>query len=159
MVVRQRWSAAVLAAILGVMLLGAAPVAGTTVGTTEGCTPGYWKNHVASWQEYSASGLVTSAFSGAGGTGYASWTLLQALQGGGGPGVAGAQQILLRAATAALLNASYDPLLYPWQRAGSTFRPPLVASVNAALGSNNRSQILALASWLDADNNLGCPLN
>jgi hypothetical protein len=39
------------------------------------------------------------------------------------------------------------------------FRPPLVASVNEALATDDRSTILALAGWLDADNNLGCPLN
>jgi hypothetical protein len=60
---------------------------------------------------------------------------------------------------AALLNASHDPLAFPWQRAGSAFRAPLIASVNDALASDDRSAILALAGWLDADNNLGCPLD
>jgi hypothetical protein len=35
----------------------------------------------------------------------------------------------------------------------------VIAQVNAALASNNRSTMLALAAQLDADNNSGCPLN
>jgi hypothetical protein len=35
----------------------------------------------------------------------------------------------------------------------------VIADVNAALASNDRSTMLALTSELDADNNLGCPLN
>jgi hypothetical protein len=35
----------------------------------------------------------------------------------------------------------------------------LVATVNAALASADRDVILALATRLDDDNNLGCPLN
>ena len=145
--------------VLAALVVTAAPVAAVTVGETEGCTPGYWKNHTDSWQEYSSSTLVKDVFAAAAGTALGDLTLLQALSGGGGPGVAGAESILLQAAVAALLNASYDPLAFPWQRAGSMFRPPLVASVNEALASDDRSTILALAGWLDADNNLGCPLN
>ena len=36
---------------------------------------------------------------------------------------------------------------------------PVLAQVDAALGSTNRAQMLDLASRLDAANNLGCPLN
>jgi hypothetical protein len=42
----------------------------------------------------------------------ADWTLLRALDGGGGSGLAGAQQILARAAVAALLNASHPEINY-----------------------------------------------
>jgi hypothetical protein len=129
----------------------------TTVGTTQGCTPGYWKNHTDSWQEYVPTQTVGSVYSGA--APYANEWLVTALNGGGGPGVNGAKTILLRAAVAALLNAAYDPLLYPWQRFGSAFRPPLLATVDAALASGNRDTMLALATWLDKDNNLGCPLS
>jgi len=34
-----------------------------------------------------------------------------------------------------------------------------VPTVVAALESGSGTEMLALAAWLDADNNLGCPLN
>ena len=52
-----------------------------------------------------------------------------------------------------MLNAGHPELDYP-----ST--PSQVRdAVNAALASNDRATMLALAAALDADNNLGCPLN
>ena len=122
----------------------------------EGCTPGYWKNHTESWAPsgYSPSQTVSSVFSGASAfPSLASQSLLQALQGGGGPGTLGAAKILLRAATAALLNAAHPGVDYPRTSA------QIIADVNAALGSNNRSRMLALATALDNDNNGGCSLN
>lgn len=119
----------------------------------EGCTPGYWKqeHHFDSWTApYDPTDSLSSAgFSYAG---FGSITLLQALQGGGGPGVAGAVQILMRAAVAALLNAAssidfgFDPA-------------HVVADTNTALASNNRTTILNQAAEWDKFNNLGCPLN
>jgi hypothetical protein len=38
-------------------------------------------------------------------------------------------------------------------------RAQVIASVDAALASGDRDTMLILASALDADNNLGCPLN
>jgi hypothetical protein len=79
-------------------------------------------------------------------------TLLGALQGGGGPGIIGASRILLRAAVAAVLNA--ETVGYPLTT------DQIVAAVNSALASNNRSTILALASELDSLNNAGeCQLS
>lgn len=120
----------------------------------DGCTPGYWKNHTESW---AGTGLapgqtVGSVFNAGAFPSQASKTLLQALQGGGGSGTAGAAQILLRAAVAALLNASHAEVDYPRTSAS------IIADVNAALASNSRSAMLALAGELDEDNNLGCPL-
>ena len=80
-------------------------------------------------------------------------TLLQALEFGGGAGVSGATQNLLRAAVAAVLNAASPGVAYPRSRAS------IVAAVNSAIASGNRDTMLALASALDADNNLGCPLD
>jgi len=80
-------------------------------------------------------------------------TLLQALSFNGGSGTLGAAQNLLRAAVAALLNSANPDVDYP----RSTSQ--VIAAVNAALASNDRSTMLNLASELDADNNLGCPLN
>jgi hypothetical protein len=123
---------------------------------TEGCTPGYWKNHLRSWAPsgYSPTQTVVSVFSGASAfPSLASETLLQALQGGGGPGTLGAAKVLLRAATAALLNAAHTGVDYPQTSA------QIISDVNAALASNNRDTMLALASTLDNDNNGGCPLS
>ena len=122
----------------------------------EGCTPGYWKNHTGSWAGtgYSPGQTTGSVFSGASAfPSLASQTLLQSLQGGGGPGTTGAARILLRAAVAALLNAAHSGVDYPRTTA------EIIADVNAALASNNRNTMLELASELDDDNNGGCPLN
>ncbi len=88
-------------------------------------------------------------------------SLKEALAGGGGKGVAGAELILARAATAAFLNAAHEGVGYPWRRyaEGLDGRPPLVQTVNTALRSGDRDTMLTLAQKLDADNNLGCPLN
>jgi hypothetical protein len=123
---------------------------------TQGCTPGYWKNHTDSWAGtgYSPGQTVGSVFSGASAfPSLASQSLLQALQGGGGPGTLGAAKILLRAATAALLNAAHSGVDYTRTTA------EILADVNSALTSNSRDTMLTLASELDGDNNLGCPLN
>jgi hypothetical protein len=79
-------------------------------------------------------------------------TLLQALGFGGGSTLREAAQILLRAATAALLNASHGDVDYV-QDASS-----IISSVNSALASGSRSTILNLATTLDIQNNAGCPL-
>jgi hypothetical protein len=121
-----------------------------------GCTPGYWKNHTDTWSDtaYTPSQTVGSVFSGASAfPSLSSETLLDALQGGGGPGTLGAAKILLRAAVAALLNAGDSDLNYPRTTA------QILSDVNAALSSNDRDTMLTLASQLDADNNLGCPLS
>ncbi|MFP5286084.1 MAG: hypothetical protein ACLGI9_10140 [Thermoanaerobaculia bacterium] len=122
----------------------------------DGCTPGYWKNHTESWAGtgYSPDQTTGSVFSGASAfPSLASQSLLQSLQGGGGSGTLGAARILLRAAVAALLNAAHDGVDYPRTTA------EILADVNAALTSNDRNTMLALASELDSDNNLGCTLN
>ena len=121
----------------------------------EGCTPGYWKNHTGSWAGtgYTPGQTAGSVFSLGGFPSLVSQTLLQTLQGGGGSGTTGAARILLRAAVAALLNAAHPGVDYPRTTA------EIIADVNAALATNNRGAILALAGELDDDNNLGCPLN
>lgn len=122
----------------------------------QGCTPGYWKNHTDSWPPtgYSPGQTAGSVFSAASAfPSLAGKTLLQTLEGGGGPGTLGGARILLRAAVAALLNAAHPGVDYPRTTA------EVIADVNAALASNDRATMLALATELDADNNLGCPLN
>jgi len=129
----------------------------TNIGN-EGCTPGYWKNHTNNWEEYTPASLVgnnwdlppsLSSFN--------SWTFLQALQGGGGPGITGAAQILLRASVAAYLNAAHEGVGYPYRRFTDPFNMKL--QINNAFASEDRATMLALATTLDKANNLGCPLN
>lgn len=119
----------------------------------QGCTPGYWKNHLRAWGSVSPSAKVNSVFSGA----YlnatlGNATLQQALSFKGGPDLAGAQQILLRAAVAAYLDASSAGVAYPLTP------QQVVDQVNAALNTNDRSYVINTASQLDSFNNLGCPL-
>lgn len=119
----------------------------------EGCTPGYWKNHLDAWggTGYSPNQLVSTVFTGAN-SAQASKTLLQALNFGGGPGVDGAEKILLRAAVASLLNAAHSGVDFSMTTA------QVINQVNAALATDDRATILALATTLDAANNADCPL-
>jgi hypothetical protein len=120
----------------------------------QGCTPGYWKNHVASWQGFTPVQTVVSVFTqSAAYPAIAGATLLQALQFPGGPGVEGGARNLLRAAVAALLNSASSGVDYPRTTA------QVITQVNVALASGDRAAMLALAAALDADNNRGCPLN
>lgn len=122
----------------------------------EGCTPGYWKNHLGSWPPtgYATDDTVESVFPAA-----ASYptivgkSLLQALDFGGGPGVDGAAEILLRAGVAALLNAAHPGVEYP-RTVGQ-----VLSEVNLRLATGERDPMLVLANSLDADNNQGCPLS
>jgi hypothetical protein len=124
-------------------------------GGNEGCTPGYWKANAKKgadeWPPFSPGQSVGSAGFAAGS--YNSLTLLAALELGGGPGVDGATQILLRAAVAALLNAANGDVDYPLSAAAIIFE------VNLAIRGGDRANILGLASLLDSNNNLGCPID
>jgi hypothetical protein len=123
----------------------------------QGCTPGYWKGNAkkgaGNWPApYTTGSTLESVFDVPGST-YDNDTLLDALGYGGGSGVGGATQILLRAAAAALLNAQSSGVGYPLTAA------QVISQVNTALASQNRDTILTLAGTLDANNNLGCPLD
>jgi len=77
--------------------------------------------------------------------------LLDALSFQGGPTLQDAKNILLRAAAAAYLSSlAVD---YPLTTA------QVVSMVNAALASGDRDTILSVASTLDTNNNLSCPLS
>ena len=155
----------VLAAVAGPAL----PAIAVGVGS-EGCTPGYWKNHEDSWEEYRPD--QTLKFTAVSRPGYRDdhffvWpatlssfetmTMRDALRLGGGPGLVGATNVLMRATAAAYLNAAHDSVGYPYRR----FDEPdaIRRDVANALQSQDRATILALAGRLDAANNLGCPLN
>jgi len=126
----------------------------THCGNT-GCTPGFFKNCVKSWPSCATPstklgdvGFVSTCAGCIVGPGTGP-TFLVALQGGGGSTICGAQQILLRAAAAAYLNACFGG--YP-----ITSPALVVQEVNAALVGCDRATILAEASKLDGFNNLGC---
>jgi hypothetical protein len=126
----------------------------------QGCTPGYWKNHTESWPPtgFATTDTLEDVFSVPDSLLLDNTTLLQALQGGGGPGVAGAAKILFRAAVAALLNSAPNSgVAYPLDT------DDVISAVNAALATTplNRQTMLDLATQLDNLNNGigGCPLN
>lgn len=115
----------------------------------EGCTIGYWKNHLDSWPAgYGPDDSLDGLFAG-GGTD----SLLVALSYPGGSGVAGARRILLRQAVAAVLNAEHDGVAYVYGVA------EIISGVEAALASDDRGTMIGLGADLDAANNMGCPLN
>jgi len=130
--------------------------------TGNGCTPGYWKQtqHFDSWVPtgLKPTDLVSSVFSQSSlyslsGKKLSAYTLVDGLGFKGGSDLSGAAQILLRAGIAAELNARYSGMNYPLT-AGE-----IVTAVNNALASGNRDTIIALATQLDTNNNLGCRLN
>lgn len=123
----------------------------------EGCTPGYWKQdqHLAAWGPtgYAPNQTLEDVFDVPDSLGLDATALQQALSLDGGPGTSGGARILLRAAVAALLNSAQPEVDYPLATSD------VISSVNAALASGSRDTMLGLATTLDQDNNLGCPLN
>jgi uncharacterized repeat protein (TIGR01451 family) len=122
----------------------------------EGCSHGYWKTHPESWPAtgYTTSQKVSSVFSQA--SLYptlANSSLLASLSFSGGSSVTDAAANLLKQATGSLLNSAHPGVDFPWSTA------QLINDVNAALASKNSSVLLALATDLEKDNTLGCPLN
>ena len=124
-----------------------------------GCTPGFWKNRAVTLNLYNTNTTVGSVFANAGT--FSGVTFLQALSYGGGPGVTGAKQILLRAAVAGYLNyVVQGPGVY-WTQYSGGFGGDgeqfTVAEyqtlVGNALASTDRDAILALASHIDVKNN------
>jgi hypothetical protein len=118
-----------------------------------GCTPGFWKqpNNAKYWVNHTTTDLIGTVFNQSArytyeGTRLSNWTLIQGLQGGGGPGQVGAAKILLRAAIANLLNTE----------ASGISPDALINTVNAALASEDRATMIALAEKLDALNNGTC---
>ena len=134
-------------------------------------TPGFWKNHFDpnnghdAWvyTNYASNPLLGSVFN-LGDFGsqtpkgltktYAELTLLDALSLKGGTNTKGALEILLRAGTAALLNASFHEKMhgtvvgyFPKTSA------EIIAMVNAAILSHDRDTMIAVAGQLDYWNN------
>jgi uncharacterized repeat protein (TIGR01451 family) len=118
-----------------------------------GCTPGFWKNHATTppWTTYSPSQTVGSVFTIPAGIPGASTlsaeTLLVALDGGGGSGLGGKAENLIRAAIAALLNAAAGNPTYPITTS------QIISQTNAALASLNQGTISNKANQFDNWNN------
>lgn len=161
---------------LGSSVMLAIPAAANQGGNGEGCTPGFWKNHL-DWKSYDdGTGATADDFvpdtdvedalridvpaSSSNGVNFETMTALQALQGGGGTGVTGATSILLRAAVASYLNAD-AALDFPLRRFTTGFNgePSMQSQLQLVLDSGKRAQILAYATYLDGLNNAGCPLS
>jgi hypothetical protein len=125
-----------------------------------GCTPGYWKQsqHFDSWPTTVHTGDKLSLYFATGaqmvdGKALGNYTMLDGLKMKGGSGIAGANQILMRAAVAAYLNSAVNALHYPFSTAN------VVSMVNTALGSGNRDLMILTAAKLDKANNGDCTLN
>jgi len=127
----------------------------------EGCTPGYWKNNAINWEAvawnatpYDPDMLVGDVFTiPSCVSDLADDTLLEALSYKGGNGVLGGARNLLRAAVAALLNASHPDINYYMSEQG------VIDAVNAALATCDRATMLMLYEELDFHNNDGCVLD
>jgi hypothetical protein len=152
---RLRFAAIAVAVAVPMTGLSAGVAQAENIGS-QGCTPGYWKNHTENWEEYRPTTQLRYIFKQTARTSFGTVTLADALSLRGGPGADGASQILLRAATAAVLNAAHEDVGYPYRRF-TQFQ--IIAQVDAALASGDRATMLALAALLDKANNLGCPLN
>lgn len=119
--------------------------------------PGYWKNNTGGWPVATGT-LESSPFPASavapyvlGGKMLGQYTLPQGLAFQGNSTVEGGAEILLRAASAAYLNAR--KFGYAMSAADVT------GQVNAALSTNDRAMLITLATRLDNYNNAGCPLN
>ena len=148
-----------LAVLLVVMAAAAASMAtersaqAWPVGT-EGCTLGFWKNHTSAWVGYSPTDTIGATFNlTTAQTPYASNTLLEGLNFGGGTDVLGGERILFKQAIAGLLNVSAG-LDYG---SGTTTTLVINMTRNAIL-SGNRDRMVNLAHQFDIRNSVGCPL-
>lgn len=122
----------------------------------QGCTLGYWKNHLDSWAAtgYSPNMQVGSVFTlPAAYSSLGSATLLGALEFKGGPQPINKAALLLKQAVAGLLSAAHPNVNY------ATNDPQdVINAVNTAL-TQGVGPIQTLQSQIDSDNNAGCPLN
>lgn len=116
----------------------------------EGCTPGAWKNRlldIGAWPVPEDTPVedvfnVPASLEG--------YTLLEALSFDGGPAFDDKVKILLRAATAAYLNA--QTVEYDWTT------QQVIDAVNAAIASGDKDEVIDLAEMLDGFNNQDCPI-
>ncbi len=127
----------------------------------QGCTPGYWKNHINAWIFYVPGQTIESALD----PNQVWWwqslpvevaelgldTLIDALKYHGGPGIEGAARILLRQLVAGLLNAR-DPNVNYWTIGN------FMSLARSALIVVSRDGYIQRAGEFTFWNELGCPL-
>lgn len=121
-----------------------------------GCDVVFWAGHVDTWIPtgiHASQTLGNTFVESKGYAALAGTTLLAALRLRDGPGLAGAAKALLRAASAALLNASHPGLEYP------KTRTQVITEVDTALRHRDPTAILALAHQMEEWNAAGCPLH
>jgi hypothetical protein len=124
----------------------------SVVNRLEGCSPGFWKNHIELWSDVGLSpgddfdvvfDFINSPFmEGYGGT------LEEAINAKGGN-----RNALARHGVAALLSALHEGVLYPLEADG------IQGSVIDLVQSGMQSRASSIANLLASANTLGCPLN
>ena len=139
--------------VISILLLSGMLVASATIngGEPGGLTPGFWKNlrkHGEHWTCFSPSDTVEGVFDLPNELSSLDVSLIAALKFGGGDGVLGMAQSLLRAAVAAILNDAHPDIEY--QYTGS-----IIEDVNNALASLDRDTMETLKDTLDEANNYG----
>lgn len=156
--------------LAGLVVLASGPAYSGFTYEKEGCTPGYWKNHLAEWANcinpltnapFSPGDTIGDVFGLFAMTGI-SWPneiydlfqddLITALKYHGGPGLGGAARIMLRQAVAGLLNSTHSGVFY-W------IYQYLISHVTSQLSTLDRGAILWGGQYLTYLNEMGCPLN
>lgn len=126
-------------------------------GGTEGCTPGYWKNHLEDWPAgYSPTTTVNQAFGTNLPAGIGDKTLEQALNSGGG-GI----NALLRHAVSALLNsASYPDVDYKYtiSQVKSKFKDAIDPNYQQITSIADDNDLEKIKNVFATENERGCPL-
>lgn len=133
--------AGAVAALVG-CLFAVAPAGHAENIGNQGCTPGYWKNHLGSWSGFSPSDSFNAVF----GVNYMPGLTLQGalnLNGGG-------FEALARHAAAALLNAQHLYVNYGLEV------DAIKALVQQAFATNNPEPT---KNTLDSLNNAGCAID
>lgn len=119
----------------------------------QGCTPGYWKNHVESWVTFTPyQAIDVFEFPSELYAHFVHVHFIDGLSLSGGSKLEDAAYILMRHALAAMLNMRHPDVNYPLDKT------QVRDIVNAALASLDRDQILAAKDLLEGYNELGCPL-
>jgi len=149
---KQKTTIGLIASFLAVLMLVTPVFAG---GKLYGCTPGFWKRHTEYWpmsirpDDYLFEHFVEAAIYD-----LENFTVLEALSFKGGRSAVGGARILLRTASAALINALAfgvypDGYLYSVDQ--------IIGYTNDALRSGDRDYMLYHAFWFDFYNNQYCP--
>lgn len=140
--------------LMCIVLLITLSFVGVVGATSHGCTPGFWKNNPQLWPAEIRPGAQLF---------YGNFNLntipgpdtnMQALNYGGGTGIAGMQRNLLRAAVAAKLNELTFTAWGGYEFPADEYTDGYVIW---AL-TQDRLTMETAKNTLDAWNNLGCPL-